>query len=171
MRSSRLRWLLLAGCFPAWIAVIWVPPVSAIERLQGAWVPEGNRCESVFFRQGNSINSHRPGASVREALLVQGSRLSDARHRCTMSNVRQESDTQTALLTCFNRSISRPSKLSISLTFVDRNTVVRTFSDSPEQLHRCHAKRLHGAEISDNADLYGGLILILAAHSCAVYRR
>jgi hypothetical protein len=111
-----------------------------MERLQGAWVPEGNRCESVFFRQGTSIKFHQPGASLREGLLIQGNRLSDARHRCSISKVTQAGDTQTALLTCFSQSTSRRSKLSISLKFIDQNTVVRTFSDSPEeklQLRRC----------------------------------
>jgi hypothetical protein len=131
---------MLAGWFTTPSAAIADPRHPQLERLQGAWVPQGSQCEKVFFRQGNSINFHRTGASLREGLLVQGNRLSDARHRCSISNVTQAGDTQTALLTCFSRSTSRASKLSISLKFIDQNTVVRTFSDSPEeklQLSRC----------------------------------
>jgi hypothetical protein len=109
------------------------PRYPELERLQGAWVPEEHRCEKVFFRQGRSINFYRPGASVREGILVQENHLSDARHRCVISKVKQHEESYTMLVTCLGSRSLITSKLSLSMKFEDENRVVRTFSAFPEE--------------------------------------
>lgn len=113
---------------------------SDLQRLRGAWTPEGSSCDKVFFRQGKSINFHRPGASVREGILIEKNRLSDARQRCTITKVDTTGETYSLSLTCLRAGSLRLSKRSLSLTFVDRDIVSRTFSDLPQEslrLHRC----------------------------------
>jgi hypothetical protein len=109
-----------------------------LHRLQGAWVPEGAKCESVFYRQGKSINFVRPGAAVREGILVEGNRIGDARNGCSITKVRPNGDMQTLLVSCFSGLVV--SKLSFSIRFADDDTVVRTLTDFPEEelrLRRC----------------------------------
>ena len=111
-----------------------------LQRLQGAWVPEGQECKKVFFRQGRSINFHRPGISVREGLLLQGNRLSDGRQRCVISNTKQDQDSYSILITCLGSRSLITSKLSLFVKFEDENSVVRTFNGFPEErlkLRRC----------------------------------
>lgn len=136
------RYLLLLGivtCCLLTSAAGAGPPFPESQKLQGAWVPEGVECGKVFFRQGKSINFRRPGATVREGLLVEGDRVGDARQRCTITNLKPSGETYTLLLTCFDgRSLW--SKLSFSLRFVGDDKLVRTFTDFPDeklQLDRC----------------------------------
>jgi hypothetical protein len=73
-----------------------------LQRFRGAWVPEGAKCETVFFRQDSSINFHRPGASVREGILIHGrNRIEDARNRCHIKKV-PDGDAQSLLVTCLS---------------------------------------------------------------------
>jgi hypothetical protein len=106
-----------------------------LQRFRGAWVPEGAKCETVFFRQGSSINFHRPGASVREGILIHGrNRIEDARNRCHIKKVKPDGDAQSLLVTCL------VSNLSFSVRFIDEDTVVRSLTDFPEEqvrLRRC----------------------------------
>src|SRR5947209_3815280 len=108
---------------------------SEFQRLQGAWIPEGSFCDKVFSRQGKSINFHRPGASVREGILIENNRLSDARQRCTIAKTKVTDDTYSLLLTCFRAGSLISSKLSLSLSFVDKDTVSRIFSDFRSEEH------------------------------------
>ena len=111
---------------------------AELERLQGAWVPDGAKCESVFYRHGKSINFVRPGAAVREGILVSGNRIQDARNGCSITKVRPDGERQTLLVSCFSGLVV--SKLSFSIRFADDSTVVRTLTDFPEEelrLRRC----------------------------------
>jgi hypothetical protein len=56
-----------------------------LQRLQGAWVPEGSSCANAFFKQGTAIHFARPGSSKREGILILGNRIEDSRQRCTIS--------------------------------------------------------------------------------------
>ena len=103
---------------------------SAIARLQGPWVPEGSRCDDVFRKQGTSINFMRRGAEMREGILVKGDRIADSRNRCTIARVRSEAERSTLLLSCFSGLLV--SQLAFSLRFIDDDTVLRTFSDFPD---------------------------------------
>jgi hypothetical protein len=109
-----------------------------LERLQGAWVPDGAKCESVFYRQGKSINFVRPGAAVRGGILVQGNRIEDGRNGCSITKIRPDGERQMLLVSCFSGLVV--SKLSFSIRFADDATVVRTLTDFPEEelrLRRC----------------------------------
>ena len=124
---------LLLGLAPAG-----AQPDPELRRLQGAWVPEGARCEKVFFRQGTSINFFRPGAATREGILVEGKRIGDARNRCSIKKVRPDGDAQALLITCYSGLVV--SNLAFTLRFVDDDTIIRTLSDFPEEevrLRRC----------------------------------
>jgi hypothetical protein len=126
--------LLLTSAFTA------VPQPSELQRLQGAWVPEGAQCSNVFFRKGRSINFYRPGASVREGILIERNRLSDARQRCTIRGFKPNSDTYTMLIRCLRGRSLISSTFSFSLRFVDDDTVIRSFREFPEEklmFHRC----------------------------------
>jgi hypothetical protein len=109
-----------------------------LQRLQGAWVPEGTKCESVFYRQGKSINFVRPGADAREGIIVRANRIEDARNGCSITKVRPDGERRTLLVSCFSGLVV--SKLSFSIRFADDSTVVRTLTDFPEEelrLRRC----------------------------------
>src|SRR3954453_10076186 len=93
-----------------------------------------------FFSPRKSINFYRPGASIREGILIEKNRLSDARQRCTITKVKATGDAYSLSLTCLRAASLLSSRRSLSLVFVDRDTVSRTFSDFPEErvkLHRC----------------------------------
>lgn len=110
-----------------------------LQRFRGAWVPEGAKCETVFFRQGTSINFHRPGATVREGILIHGkNRIEDARNRCHIKKVKQNGEEQSLLVTCLSGLVV--SNLAFSVRFLDDDTVVRSLTDFPEEqvrLRRC----------------------------------
>ena len=106
-------------------------PTPTLKRLEGAWVPDGARCKDVFFRQGTTINFVRPGATTRDGILVAGTRIRDPKNTCTISKTREVGETQTLLLTCFSGLLV--SKISFSIRFQDEDTVVRTFSDFPDE--------------------------------------
>jgi hypothetical protein len=106
--------------------------------LQGAWVLEGSRCDSTFFRQGTSIHFTRRGATVRKGVLIKGDRVEDSRMRCAIANSKVEADRQDLLLHCFSGLLV--SKFAFSLRRVDEDTVVRTITAFPEgqiRLRRC----------------------------------
>ena len=115
------------------------PVFPELQKLQGAWVPEGAQCAKIFFRQGKSINFRRPGATSREGVLIEGDRVGDGRQRCTIIKAKGDGDAYTILLTCFDgRSIW--SKLSFSLRFSGDDKLIRSFADFPDeklQLDRC----------------------------------
>src|SRR3954469_477927 len=102
-----------------------------LKRLEGAWVPNGARCQDVFFRQGATINFARPGAATRDGILVAGTRIRDPKNACTISKVKEDGETQTLLLTCFSGLLV--SKISFSLRFQDEDTVTRTLNDFPDE--------------------------------------
>ena len=113
-------------------------PTPTLKRLEGAWVPDGARCKDVFFRQGTAINFVRAGAATRDGILVAGTRIRDPKNACTISKTREVGETQTLLLTCFSGLLV--SKISFSIRFQDEDTVVRTFSDFPDEktiFHKC----------------------------------
>jgi hypothetical protein len=109
-----------------------------LQRLQGAWVPDGAKCENVFYRQGKSINFVRPGAAVREGILVEGNRIGDGRNGCSITKVKPAGDMWILLVSCFSGLVV--SKLSFSIRFADESTLTRTLTDFPEEelrLRRC----------------------------------
>jgi len=106
-------------------------PTPTLKRLEGAWVPDGARCKDVFFRQGTAINFARPGAATRDGILVAGTRIRDPNNSCTISKVNESGESPTLLLTCFSGLLV--SKISFSIRFQDEDTVVRTFSDFPDE--------------------------------------
>jgi hypothetical protein len=109
------------------------PRSAELQRLQGAWVPEGSKCAKVFFRQGTSIRFHQPGALVRKGILIEGNRVSDARLRCTITRLKPTGDTYTMLVRCLRHRSLISSTVSFSLRFLDEDTVIKTFSDFPEE--------------------------------------
>lgn len=129
-----LALLLLAGGATAG------PRFPELQPLQGAWVPEGARCENVFFRQGTSVNFRKPGAVVREGILIEDNRLGDSRQRCVITKFRKDGERFRMLVTCSKFETILTSKFSLVLAFADENTVVRSFSDFPDEtlrLRRC----------------------------------
>src|SRR3954465_6313138 len=94
-------------------------------------IRDGARCKDVFFRQGTAINFARPGAATRDGILVVGTRIRDPKNACTISKTREVGETQTLLLTCFSGLLVP--KISFSIRFQDEDTVVRTFSDFPDE--------------------------------------
>src|SRR5829696_6894755 len=102
-----------------------------LKRLEGAWVPDGARCQNVFFGQGTTINFARPGAARRDGILVAGTRMRDPKNACTISKIKEDGETQTLLLTCFSGLLV--SKISFSIQFRDEDTVVRVLNDFPEE--------------------------------------
>jgi hypothetical protein len=121
------------ACLLALPSTVLAQPAFDLSRLQGAWVPQGSRCEQVFFRQGTSINFRRAGSEKREGLLIKGKRIEDSRNRCNISNGKQGTDRQgqILLLTCFSGLLV--AKLSFSVRFPDENTAVRTLIDFPDE--------------------------------------
>jgi hypothetical protein len=105
-----------------------------LQRLQGAWVPEGSSCANAFFKQGTAIHFARPGSSKREGILILGNRIEDSRQRCTISKAKMEADRHTLFITCFSGLLV--SKLAFSLQFVAEDVVLRTFTDFPEDQMR-----------------------------------
>jgi len=102
-----------------------------LKRLEGAWVPDGARCQDVFFRQGTAINFARPGAATRDGILVVGTRIRDPKNSCTISKINENGESPTLLLTCFSGLLV--SKISFSIRFQDEDTVTRTLNDFPEE--------------------------------------
>ena len=132
------RFLVLIGSLLA--SAAGAGPLSPeLQKLQGAWVPQGAQCADIFFRQGKSINFRRPGAPSREGVLIEGDRVGDARQRCTITKAKAEGEAYTILLTCFDgRSIW--SKRSFSLRFSGEDKLIRSFADFPDEelrLDRC----------------------------------
>jgi hypothetical protein len=107
---------------------------SQLQRLEGAWVPEGSSCAKVFFKQGTAIHFLRRGASKREGIVILGNRIEDSRQRCTISRAKVEADRHTLFITCFSGLLV--SKLAFSLQLVAEETVLRTFTDFPEDQMR-----------------------------------
>src|SRR5687767_2939810 len=107
---------------------------AQLQRLQGAWVPDGSSCPNVFFKQGTAIHFLRRGASKREGNLILGNRIEDSRQGCTISRAKVEGDRYTLFITCFSGLLV--SKLAFSLQFVADDTVLRTFTDFPEDQMR-----------------------------------
>jgi len=68
---------------------------AMLKRLEGAWVPDGSRCQDVFFRQGTSINFKRPGARTRDGIVVAGKRMRDPSNSCTITRVNEIGETRT----------------------------------------------------------------------------
>ena len=81
------------------------PLSPELQKLQGAWVPQGAQCADVFFRQGKAINFRRPGATSREGVLIDGGRVGDGRQRCTISKLKPDGETYTILFTCFRPTL------------------------------------------------------------------
>jgi hypothetical protein len=66
--------------------------------------------------------------------------VGDSRRRCTITRVKPSGDKFAVLLTCLRSKRSIWSTVSLSLWLADENTMVKTFSDFPEEalrLHRC----------------------------------
>jgi hypothetical protein len=140
MIVRRSRWFGMTVCiFSLMSAESGAQTFPDLERFRGAWVHEGARCESVFFRQGTSINFRRPGAEVREGILIHGrNRIEDARNRCHVKKIKPNGDAQTLLITCLSGLVV--SNLSFVVRFIDQDTVIRTLTDFPEEqvrLRRC----------------------------------
>jgi len=136
-KTKLLQWVLT--CIGLSVAAeVAAQPSPTLKRLEGAWVPDGARCKDVFFRQGTSINFVRAGAATRDGILVAGTRIRDPKNACTISKVKEDGETQTLLLTCFSGLLV--SKISFSIRFQGEDTVVRTFSDFPDEktiFHKC----------------------------------
>ena len=114
-------------------------PFAELQRFQGAWVPDGGKCEGVFYRQGSSIYFRHPGATVREGILVHGkNRIDDARNRCHIKKVKATGEAHSLLISCLSGLVT--SDLSFSVRFIDDDTVVRSLTEFPEdqvRLRRC----------------------------------
>jgi hypothetical protein len=87
-----------------------------LQRLQGAWVPEGSSCANAFFKQGTAIHFARPGSSKREGILILGNRIEDSRQRCTISKAKMEADRHTCSLPASPGSWFRNSRSRFSLS-------------------------------------------------------
>ena len=129
-KTKLLPWIVTCVGLGA-AAEVSAQPTPTLKRLEGAWVPDSARCKDVFFRQGTSINFVRAGAATRDGILVAGTQIRDPKNACTISKIREDGQTQTLLLTCFSGLLV--SKISFSIRFQDDDTVVRTFSDFPDE--------------------------------------
>ena len=115
-RSNRSRVALLIGSVlvVASTAGAWA---DAIEALQGAWVMESSDCMGVFEKVGKQVRFKDRNFASDMGFIVLGSNVKGPIAGCTISQVDEQDDRFSALLSCSDALVSR--KFSWSFRIVD----------------------------------------------------
>ena len=121
-RSQRSKFRLVLGLalFAASAAVAWA---DAIEHLQGPWVMQSSSCTSVFEKIGGEIRFKDRNYALDSGLIIAGSKAAGPIAGCKISEVDEDGDRFSALLTCSDALMSRT--FAVSFRIVDATHIER----------------------------------------------
>jgi hypothetical protein len=111
---------------------------DAIEALQGAWVMEISDCTGVFEKVRKEFKFKDRNFASDMGFIISGSRVNGPIAGCTISQVVEENDRFSALLSCSDALVSR--KFSWSFRIVDATHFERldpTFPDRTITYKKC----------------------------------
>ena len=136
-RSNRSKAGLLLGSalVVASAAGAWA---DAIEALQGAWVMEINECTGAFEKVRGEIRFKDRNFASDMGFIISGSKVKGPIAGCTISQVDEENDRFSVLLSCSDALVSR--KFSWSFRIIDATHFERldpTFPDRPIAYKKC----------------------------------
>jgi hypothetical protein len=136
-RSNRSKAGLLLGSalVVASAAGAWA---GAVEALQGAWVMEINDCAGAFEKVRGEIKFKNRTFASDMGFIISGSKVKGPIAGCTISQVDEENDRFSALLSCADAVVSR--KFSWSFRLVDGTHFERldpTGRDRPIGYKKC----------------------------------
>lgn len=120
------------------VASVAAARADAIEALQGAWVMERSDCSGVFEQKGGNIAFKDRTYANDSGFIVSGSKVKGPIAGCTISQVDQENDRFSALLSCSDALLSR--KFSWSFRIIDATHFERidpTFRDATIRYKKC----------------------------------
>ena len=137
-RSNRSKAVLLLGSalVVTSLASAWA---DAIEALQGAWVMESSDCTAVFEKIREKIQfKDRNYAPSDTGFIISGSKAMGPIGGCTVSQVGEDNDRFSVLLSCSDALVSR--KFSRSFRIVDAThfeRIDRKFGDFTVRYKKC----------------------------------
>ena len=137
-RSSRTKAGLLLGSalFAAGVSTAWADPVEA---LQGAWVMEISDCAGVFEKSQGQIRFKDRTYANDSGFIISGSKgKGEMGGSCTISQVDDQKDHFSALLSCSDGLVSR--KFSGSFRIIDATHFERIdpeYPGSPIRYKKC----------------------------------
>jgi|SRR5689334_21394496 len=113
-RQPRSRVGLLLGlAFFASASSAWA---DAIGNLQGSWVTEDSKCTAVFEKIAGKVRFKALNLA-QSGFVISGKKVSGPIAGCTISQVKEENDRFSALLTCADSAVSK--KLSMTFRLID----------------------------------------------------
>ena len=136
-RSNRSRagLLLCSALFAAGSNAAWA---DAIEVLQGSWVMQSSECTAVFEAIGGKVQFKDRNYALDSGFIISGSKARGPIAECTISQVEEEGDQFSALLSCSDALLSR--KFSRSFHIVDEThieSIDPERPDSPMRYKKC----------------------------------
>jgi len=121
-RGRTNRWraglLLCSALFAAGLKAAWA---DDIEVLQGSWIMESSECATVFEAIGGNVQFKDRNYALDSGFIISGSRARGPIAECTISQVEEEDDRFSVLLTCSDALLSR--KFSRSFHVVDETHI------------------------------------------------
>ena len=111
---------------------------GSIEALQGAWVMESSECTGVFEKVLEEIRFKDRNFATDMGFIISGSRVKGPIAGCTISQVDEENDQFSALLSCSDAVVSR--QFSWTFRIVDATHFERldpTFRDPTIGYKKC----------------------------------
>lgn len=131
--SNRSKAGLLVGSvvLAASVAAAWA---DAIEVLQGAWVLQVSNCTAVFEEAGNKVQFKDRNYALDSGFIISGNKATGPMGGCTISQVDEDNEGFSALLTCSDALLTK--KLSMSFRIVDATHFERLDPETPDRPRR-----------------------------------
>jgi hypothetical protein len=132
-RLDRMRAgiLLASALFAASLAAARADPIDA---LQGAWVMEISDCASVFEKIDGKIRFKDRNYALDSGFIISGSNVKGPLAGCTISQVAEENDRFSILLSCSDALLSR--KFSMTFRIVDETHFERLDPKSRDVMYK-----------------------------------
>jgi hypothetical protein len=128
-QSSRSKAGLLLGSV-LFVASVVGARADAVEALQGAWVMEFSDCTGVFEKVREEIRFKDRNYANDMGFIISGSKVMGPIAGCTISQVDEDNDRFSALLSCSDALVSR--KFSWSFTIIDATHFERLDPEHPD---------------------------------------